>query len=72
MQLVAQKLHSGNAELDRTLLSVMKEYSDLFHLSSQEIFNLSRYDFSSRLETEFRIQTDLARRLNFEMDWELS
>jgi hypothetical protein len=71
VQLVAQKLHNGNAELDRTLSSVMKDYSDLFHLSSREIFLLSRDDFARRLGAEFRIKADLARRLNFEMDWEL-
>jgi HNH endonuclease len=71
VQIVAKKLHSGNTELDRLLSSVMKEYSDLFHLSSREIFLLSRDDFAHRLGTEFRLQADLARRLNFEMDWEL-
>ena len=49
----------------------MKEYSDLFHLSSQEIFALPRNDFAHRLAAEFQIQADLARRLSFEMDWEL-
>jgi len=71
VQIVARSLHRGNVELDRLLSSIMKEYSDLFHLSSREIFLLSRDDFGRRLGAEFQIQADLARRLNFEMDWEL-
>jgi HNH endonuclease len=71
VQVVAKTVHSGNAELNRLFSSVMKEYSDLFHLSSQEIFLLPRNDFTQRVTAEFRIQADLARRLNFEMDWEL-
>jgi hypothetical protein len=71
VQVIAKTVHSGNAQLNRLFSSVMKEYSDLFHLSSQEIFALPRNDFAHRLAAEFQIQADLARRLNFEMDWEL-
>jgi hypothetical protein len=60
-QIVARSLHSGNVELDRLLSSIMKEYRDLFHLSSREIFLLSRDDFGRRLGAAFQIQADLAR-----------
>ena len=69
LPVLKEGLNSADSARRRALESVTQEYTTLFKIPSDDLFQLGSNRFGELLRTEIHAQADLARRLSFETDW---